>query len=97
MASFILTLQAEADFNDIGAYTQETWGHNQAIHYLTKLDETFRVLAAMPDLGKNRDDLRPNLKSYPCNRHMIFFRRNGQGDVEILRILHQRMDFERHL
>lgn len=32
-----------------------------------------------------------------CNRHVIFFRRDGQGNVEILRILHQRMDIPRHV
>ncbi len=97
MARFRLTVQAGADFDAIGVYTQEMWGDDQAVRYLSKLDETFSALARIPDLGKDRDDLRPNLLSCACNRHVIFFRRDDQGNVDILRILHEHMDFERHL
>lgn len=97
MATFRLTAQAEADFDEIGAYTLEMWGEDQAVRYLIKLDETFAALARTPALGKHRDDLRLGLISCRCDRHVIFFRRDKQGDVEILRILHGRMDFERHL
>ncbi|RVG11354.1 type II toxin-antitoxin system RelE/ParE family toxin [Sinorhizobium meliloti] len=96
-ATFRLTLQAEADFDLIGAYTLEMWGEDQAIRYLTKLDETFAALARSSVLGKDRSDLRRDLLCCPCNRHVIFFRRDERGDVETLRILHERMDFERFL
>lgn len=92
-----LTVQAQADFDRIGAYTMDMWGEDQAVNYLTRLDQTFAALASTPALGKARDDLRQGLLSFPCNRHVIFFRRNRLGNVEILRILHERMDFERHL
>ncbi len=97
MAAFRLTLLAEADFDGIGRYTQELWGTDQAVGYLTRVDQTFAALAASPALGKDRGDLRPGLMSCPCNRHVIFFRRDDQGNVDILRILHERMDFQRHL
>ena len=97
MGSFRLTLLAEMDLDGIGAYTLGMWGMDQAVSYLTKLDTTFAALAQVAALGKDRSDLRPNLLACPCNRHVIFFRRDGQGDVEILRILHDSMDFQRHL
>ncbi len=97
MAQFRLTLQAEGDFDGIGAYTLENWGQDQAIQYLTKLDETFAALAQSLALGIDRSDIHPNLLSHHCNRHVIFFRRDEKGNVEVLRILHERMDFTRHL
>ena len=97
MATFRLTDLAEKDFDGIGAYTLEMWDYDQTERYLTKLDETFAALAKTPALGKDRDDLRPNLLSCPCNKHVIFFRRDARNNVEILRILHERMDFARHL
>ena len=97
MGTFRLTLLAEMDLDGIGAYTLEMWGLEQAVSYLTKLDETFAALAQVPALGKDRADLRANLLSCPCDRHVIFFLRNDQGNVEILRILHYSMDFQRHL
>ncbi len=93
---FRLTLQAERDFEAIGEYTVETWGYDQAVQYLSKLDQTFGALAQTPGLGKDRSDLRGGLLSCPCNKHVVFFRRDVSGNVEILRILHERMDFQRH-
>jgi len=97
MGTFRLTLLAELDLDGIGAYTLDKWGMDQAVVYLTRLDSTFAALAEVAALGKDRSDLRPNLLACPCNRHMIFFRRDHRGDVEILRILHDSMDFQRHL
>ena len=97
MGAFRLTLLAEKDLDGIAAYTVQMWGIDQAVIYLTKLDATFVALAQIAALGKDRSDLRPNLLSCPCNRHVIFFRRDAQGDVDILRILHDSMDFQRHL
>ena len=94
---FRLSNQAEADFDEIGLYTKENWGSGQAERYLMQLDQTFHVLAQTPTLGRDCSDLRPGLLSIPCNRHVIFFRRDAAGAVEILRILHQRMDVQRHL
>lgn len=96
MPAFRLTSLAAADLDGIGSYTQDMWGTEQAITYLATLDQTFAALVRSPTLGRNRSDLRPRLLSCPCNRHVIFFRRDDQGNVEILRILHVRMDFERH-
>ena len=94
---FRLTVVAQADFDGIGDYTFETWGEEQADKYLAQLDKTFVMLAQTPGIGKARNDLGANMKSCPCGSHIIFFRRDAHGDVEILRILHERMDFARHL
>lgn len=95
--TFRLSDQAESDFDEIGRYTKENWGIGQAEKYLTQLDQSFHVLAQTPTLGRDCSDLRAGLLSITCNRHVIFFRRDAAGTVEILRILHQRMDFQRHL
>jgi len=97
MATFRLTVLAEEDFDAIGAYSVQVWGIDQAVRYLTSLDQTFTALAQGPGLGKDRSDLQPNLLSCPCNSHVIFFRRDKNNNVEILRILHERMDFQLHL
>lgn len=97
MGQFRLTIQAEEDFDGIGAYTLENWGADQAVRCLTELDETFAALAQTMALGIVRSYLHPNLLSHRCNHHVIFFRRDKNGNAEILRILHERMDFTRHL
>lgn len=97
MPTFKLTRLAAADVDGVGAYTLKTWGEAQAIRYLTDLDETFAALAHVPSLGRSRDDLRPGLLSCNCGKHVVFFRRDEHGNAEILRVLHERMDFARHV
>ncbi len=97
MPTYKLTKLAENDLDAIGLYSLENWGLAKAQSYLTDLDACFGRLAQDAYLGYNRSDIRHGLFSYPCNRHVIFFTRNAQSDVVILRILGQAMDFERHL
>lgn len=97
MGQLRLTVLAAEDLDGIGDYSLGRWGKDQAVVYLTKLDETFAALAQTSSIGTVRRDLRPGLLSCPCQRHVIFFRRDDQGNVEILRVLHERMDFKRHI
>ncbi len=97
MAKYKLTRKALADFDAIGLYSLEQWGLNKAESYLSDLDASFDRLAQDVLLGRNRSEIRAGLLAYPCNSHMIFFRRDDADNVEVLRILHQSMAFDRHL
>lgn len=96
MGQYRLTLQAEIDFDGIGEYSLDRWGYPQAEKYLSELDAMF-VRLAESGLGRDAGDIIPNLLAYPCNEHMIFFKRDDLGNVQILRVLGQSMDFKRHL
>lgn len=96
MPDLTLAPLAREDFKEIGRYTQRIWGAAQRDNYLGSLAALFEQLRAGEIRGRARSEIREGLLCYPCKRHMIFFRRNRQGDVEILRILHERMDFERY-
>lgn len=88
---------ARADIKDIGRFSQKTWGVAQRDSYLRSLAATFERLRTGEVAGRARPDIRGGLLCYPSNRHVIFFRRHSQGHVEILRVLHERMDFQRHI
>jgi toxin ParE1/3/4 len=53
--------RAEADLDDITAYTVRTWDADQADRYLTLLDDYYQRLADTPVLGRACDDIRPGL------------------------------------
>ena len=97
MAKVLLSGRAREDLKDIGRYTQKTWGVAQRDQYLGQIAEAMAALADGRQSGVARNDLRPGLCCYPVNRHFIFFRRTHSGTVDILRILHDRMDSDRHL
>ncbi len=91
MAEFILTRRAHRDMALIGQFTQNRWGPAQRNRYLDGLVEVFTALAKNPHLGRPRGTIKPGLLSYVYMRHVIYFRVADCG-IEVLRILHQRMD-----
>lgn len=96
MGRFKLTLKAKADLKNIGRYTQARWGIRQRKKYLANLDARMHWLVENSQLSKNRDDIKSGYLSYKEGSHVIFYRGTNQ-DIEIIGILHERTDFERHL
>jgi len=97
MGSFILTRKARDDLLAIGRYTGKQWGKAQRIRYLTQLDNAFHDLVNKPDLGRACNDIREGYFKYNIGRHVIFYHSIGEDQIEIIRILHGRMDIEQHL
>lgn len=95
MSIFRLTALAKQDLLSIGRYTQTTWGQEQRNSYLAKIDAAFHLLAIEPQRGRACDDLLTGYRKYHVGRHLIFYRQFSEG-VEIVRILHDRMDIEAH-
>ncbi len=95
MAQYATTLDADADLSKIWDYTDEKWGRLQARKYLTELEDRFSAIAQFPERGKCRDDIPGTPLSYHEGRHMIFYRTTQRG-IEIIRVLHDSMDFPRH-
>ena len=92
MGSFVLTNSAKADLKSIAVYTQRKWGKTQRRTYIKQFDETFRLLAKTPEVGTNCDFIKPGYRKFPIASHIIFYRHNGTNQIEIVRILHKRMD-----
>jgi len=91
-----LTHIADHDLTKIWQDTCEQWGTRQADKYLTELESCFIELAQHPELGITRPEIRTGYRSIPKNKHLIFYRYN-HSRIEIIRVLHQRMEIESHL
>lgn len=96
MSRYALTPRAQADIEEIWNYTVAHWGDNQAEKYLRQLAEAMTYVAADPARGRACDDVRAGYSKYAVGVHVLFYRKAAKG-VEVVRILHQRMDFQRHL
>jgi toxin ParE1/3/4 len=97
MPGFTLTNKAIADLKDIGRYTQKQWGREQRDTYLTMLDACFHPLAANPLHGKDCNDIRNGYRKHTAGSHVIFYRQMSSDTVEIIRVLHGRMDIDARL
>ena len=95
--SFYLTRKAKADLKSIARYTAQKWGVNQRNIYLTQMDRTFHDLSNMPDLGRRCDYIREGYRKCKVGKHIIFYRDAGPEEIEIVRVLHERMDIETQL
>lgn len=103
-----LTAAAEADFRNILLWTVENFGELQASAYAKTIADALAALTAGPDVpgAKARDDIVPGLFSLHVarkkrkGRHFVLFRivrRENREIVEVLRILHDAMELERHV
>jgi toxin ParE1/3/4 len=96
MSHFVLSARAWDDLDGIWTYTARRWGPDQAERYLRQIAEAVELIAETPGLGRNCDHVREGYRKYPVGSHVLFYRAIDDG-VDVVRILHQRMDFDRQL
>ena len=84
---------AAADLDTIWDYTIEKWGLAQAEQYTDNIENICNELANGLRQGRNVS-IRADYLKYAVGRHFIYFREEKEL-IEIVRILHQRMDVER--
>lgn len=91
-----LSPAAEADLDSIWFYGAGQWNVDQADRYQSKLLEMMLFLAEHPELTKDRAEIQVGYKSYAIGAHIVFFSER-EDMLRVIRVLHQRMDFVRHL
>jgi toxin ParE1/3/4 len=91
-----LTEIARADLKSIRRYSQRTWGPDRTVQYMATLRDTMKGLLAGTIVSRKRDDLRPGLRMAASGRHCVFFEAD-RSRILVVRVLHDRMDYQRHL
>ncbi|MFK7799413.1 MAG: type II toxin-antitoxin system RelE/ParE family toxin [Aureispira sp.] len=97
MAKYRLTQKAVEDLNGIWEYTFDNWSEVQADKYYNLLIDSFQNIANNPNLGKHYDKISFELFGLKINRHIVFYRISIGQAVEIIRILHERMDLKNRI
>jgi len=95
MGAFSLTEAAKADLKSIAAYTQRRWGKDQRRIYAKQFDGAFHLLADTLDAGIACDVIKVGYRKFPIGNHVIFYHPLSETEIEIVRILHKRMDLAR--
>jgi toxin ParE1/3/4 len=113
MARFRLARPAQTDLANVLATSAERWGAEGRQRYAAVLVEAMRQVAAEPHgpLTKKRPDLRAGIRSFHVRYaprsaegakvrrpvHVLYYRVAREGVIEIVRVLHEKMDPSRHL
>lgn len=92
---YVLSGEADQDVSDIFDYSVRMFGVSQAADYLLSLDACFQSLIENPDLGRERNEIRPGLRSLPLGSHVVFYRIE-ESFLRIVRVLHGSRDLPRY-
>lgn len=92
MSDYFLSPQAVSDLTEINNYL---FANNPAAAdaFLDQISQKFERLAQFPQMGRRRDELLPQLRSFPFQVYLIFYR-EVEGGVEIARIVSGYRDLE---
>ncbi|WP_454627259.1 type II toxin-antitoxin system RelE/ParE family toxin [Bradyrhizobium cenepequi] len=101
---------AELDFANILKWTTENFGARRSRIYRDRLVQAVGELADGPNVAgpnvagsKARDEIMPGLRTLHVARrghrgsHLLMYRVAPKSTIEIVRILHDRMDLQRHV
>ncbi len=97
MAKVILRQEAIDDLNDIWDYTFANWSENQADKYYSSIKFACNQIGQNPELGRIYNEINENLLGLKTGKHIIFYHLISNDEIEIIRILHERIDLKNRL
>lgn len=86
---------ADSDLEEIWLYTRTNWSAAQADRYIGEIVDLFEDLRTGRKTGRPVD-VRDGYLKASVGAHVIFYRLSDDA-LDVIRILHQRMDVARHL
>lgn len=91
MPRVIRTPRAELDLIDIWHYIATNSTPERADNINADIEKRLDLLASNPLLGRSREELRPNPRSFPAGTHSVFYHPLDDG-IEVVRVLDGRRD-----
>ena len=96
MRLYVFSKEAENDLVEIYRYGFINFGENKVDLYIEALKEKCQFLADVPNLCPDRDEFNPSVKIHHHRKHLIVYVIED-GDILIVRVLHDRMDIQQHI
>lgn len=97
MAKVTLRQKAIDDLNTIWEYTFEKWSEKQADKYYAIIKMACNGIGDNPDIGKEYYGINKNLLGLKSGKHIIFYKQMSNDRIEIIRILHEKMDLKKRI
>lgn len=92
-----LRRRARRDLDEIWSYSLANWGRQQAEQYILDINAVFDLAARNPGLARDAAGIgRPGLKKIVAGSHVVYLHIDDDA-IDVIRILHSRMDPGRHL
>jgi len=97
MSDYIISEKAIEDINKIWNYTAENWSKEQADRYYNLIYDEIEYIVWNFELAHDFSKIRKSYKYSKVKSHLIFFKKDKNNEIEIVRVLHERMNIENRL
>ena len=98
MAKWHLTNRAVSDLDSIWEYTAEIWSEQQAdLYYGELIAEIGHIASNKFIFDREYSEVKRGLFCHHYRKHLIFYQKYENGDILVIRILHERMDVSSQL
>ncbi len=94
---FLISKKANEDIEKIWLYTYENWSQEQADRYYNLILDEIEYIAENFESGKSVDYIKKGYRATVVKSHIIFYKKSKHNIVEIIRVLHQKMDVENRI
>jgi toxin ParE1/3/4 len=94
--TYRLYSKAVEDLESIYLYSAREFGIKRTEDYILAIETSFQHLAEDPLISRKCDYVRQDLRAFNIGSHVIFFKITSYG-IAVIRVLHQSMDFGRHV
>ena len=94
---YIISQEAIDDINNIWIYTAENWSIEQADRYYNLILDEIEYIANNFESARDFSKRRKNYRYSKIKSHLIFFKKSSDKYIEVIRVLHEKMDIENRL
>jgi toxin ParE1/3/4 len=89
--------KAKEDLTGIWIYTYEKWSREQADRYYDLIISEIEFIAENFSTARSMSYIKEGYRMSKVKSHMIFYKLGSDQVVEVIRILHERMDIKSRL
>ena len=93
---YVISKKAVSDLEEIWLYNVQKWSVDQADRYYKLIFDEINFICKNKNTGKSMEHGRKGYRASKVKSHLIFYRIQN-NTVEVIRILHERMDIENRL
>lgn len=97
MSEYTISEKALEDINNIWIYTAENWSVEQADRYYNLIIDEIEYIVDNLDMARDFGKIRKSYRYSKVKSHLIFFKKDKTDEIEVVRVLHERMDIENRL
>jgi toxin ParE1/3/4 len=97
VVKYIINEKAIEDINQIWMYTAENWSVEQADRYYNLILDEIEYIAENFKEARSFETIKQGYRTSKVKSHILFFKKTMDDQIEVIRVLHERMDLDNRL